>query len=58
MVEVMSTEKEMFTSLISKYVDLQRIKNAADPMKEVEYQLRITKAQLEGFGVVTETLDI
>ena len=58
MVKVMSSERELFNDLINRYADLQRIKNAPDPMKEVEYQLKIIKAQLEGFGVVTEDLEI
>lgn len=58
MVEYMPGEKEMITTLIDKYSDLQRIKNADNLEKEVEYQLKVTKAKLESFGVVTENLDI
>ena len=58
MEEYMASDKELLMNLIERYTDLQRIKNAQDPMKEVEYQLKSVKAQLEGFGVVTENLDI
>ena len=58
MEEYMASDKELLMNLIERYTDLQRIKNAQDPMKEVEDQLKSVKAQLEGFGVVTENLDI
>ncbi len=52
------TEKEQIAILIDQYTNLQRIKAAADREKEVEYQLRTTKAKLEAMGIVTEDLDI
>ena len=58
MEEYMASDKELLMNLIERYTDLQRIKNAQDPMKEVESQLKLVKAKLEGFGVVTENLDI
>lgn len=54
----MPTEKEMINNLIDKYTDLQRIRKADDWEKEVDYQLTITKAKLESFGIITENLDI
>lgn len=51
-------EKEMIEKLIDKYTDLQRIKNAACPEKEVDYQLAITKAKLESCGIVTSDLEM
>lgn len=51
------TEKEQATLLMDKYVDLQRIKTAADRDSEIEYQIRTTKAKLEALGIVTEDLD-
>ncbi len=56
--EYMPSEKEMINSLIDKYADLQRIKKSADLAKEVDYQIRVTKAKLESFGIVTEDLEI
>ncbi len=38
--------------LLNQYTNLQRIKSAEDMAKEVEYQIRITKAKLEVMGVV------
>ncbi len=51
-------EKEMLEKLIDKYADLQRIKNAKCPEKEVDYQLAITKAKLKSFGIVTSDLEM
>ena len=58
MMEYMPTEKEMISNLIDKYTDLQRIKNATDLEKEVDYQLKVTKAKLESFGIITSYLDM
>lgn len=52
------TDKEQMTTLIDIYTDLQRIKSAPDRDKEIEYQIKATKAKLEAFGIVTEDLDI
>lgn len=50
------TEKEQATILMDKFIDLQRIKTALDREKEIEYQLKTTKAKLEALGVVTTEL--
>ncbi len=52
------TEKEQATLLMDKFIDLQRVKAADDWAKEVDYQLKTTKAKLEALGVVTENLEI
>lgn len=52
------TEKEQIAILIDQYTDLQRIKAAENKEKEVEYQIKITKAKLEAMGIVTEDLNI
>lgn len=52
------TEKEQIAILIDQYTDLQRIKAAENKEKEVEYQIRATKAKLEAMGIVTEDLNI
>lgn len=54
----MPTEKEMINHLIDCYTSLQRIKTAADSKKELDYQIRILKAKLESFGIITSDLDI
>jgi hypothetical protein len=52
-------EKEMINNLIDKYTDLQRIKKEETGQnKELEYQLTITKAKLESFGIITQDLEI
>lgn len=54
----MSSEKEMLDKLIDKYADLQRIKKAQNPEEEIDFQLRILKAKLESFGIITEELEM
>lgn len=51
-------EKEMVRELIDEFTNLQRIKNADNPEREVEYQLKIVKAKLESCGIVTSDLEI
>lgn len=52
------TEKEQIAILIDQYTDLQRIKVAENKEKEIEYQIKTTKAKLEAMGIVTEDLNI
>lgn len=54
----MSSDKEMINHLIDSYTSLQRIKKAVDTEKELDYQLKILKAKLESFGIVTTDLDL
>ena len=58
MEKYMASEMELLEKTIDQFIALQRIKNAQDPMKEVEYQLAIVKAKLESFGVVVENLNL
>lgn len=52
-------EKEMINNLIDKYTDLQRIKKAETATNpELDYQMKITKAKLESFGVITQDLEL
>ena len=54
----MPSDKEMLNYLIDSYTSLQRIKNSDDAEKEIDYQLKILKAKLESFGIVTTDLDL
>lgn len=54
----MPSDKEMINNLIDSYTNLQRIKKADDTEKEIDYQLKILKAKLELFGIVTIDLDL
>lgn len=54
----MPSDKEMLNNLIDVYSNLQRIKNADNVEKELNYQLTIVKIKLESFGIVTSELDI
>ena len=52
------TDKEQAISVISRYMDLLRIKAAQDKDTEIENQICETKAQLEALGIVVENLVI
>ena len=54
----MPSDKEMINNLIDNYTSLQRIKKSDDTEKEIDYQLKILKAKLESFGIVTTDLDL
>lgn len=54
----MPGDKEMINNLIDSYTSLQRIKKANDTEKEIDYQLKVLKAKLESFGIVTTDLDL
>jgi len=54
----MPSDQEMINNLIDTYSNLQRIKNADNVEKELDYQLTLVKAKLESFGIVTSELDI
>ena len=56
--DYMPSDKEMINNLIDNYTSLQRIKKSDDAQKELEYQLKILKAKLESFGIVTTDLDL
>ena len=58
MEELGMTEKEQATILMDKFIDLQRIKAAENKEKEIEYQIKTTKAKLEALGIVTTDLNI
>ena len=51
-------EKEMINNLIDNYTSLQRIKKAEHSEKEIDYQIRILKAKLESFGIITSELEM
>ncbi|MCI8926030.1 MAG: hypothetical protein HFI45_19010 [Lachnospiraceae bacterium] len=54
----MPSDKEMINNLIDNYTSLQRIKKSDDTEKELDYQIKILKAKLESFGIVTTDLDL
>ena len=58
MSDFLPSEKEMINTLIDSYTSLQRIKNADDSEKEINYQLKILKAKLESFGIITSNLEL
>ncbi len=53
------TREEMINVLIEQYANLQRIKKAEKgENEELNYQIKVTKARLEAFGIVTENLEM
>ena len=52
------TDKEQATNIISKYMDLLRIKGAKDRDAEIDNQLCEARAQLQALGVVVDDLVI
>ncbi len=53
------TREEMINVLIEQYANLQRIKKAEKgENEELNYQIKVTKARLEAFGIVVENLGI
>lgn len=54
----MPSDRELINNLIDSYTSLQRIKKAGDTEKELDYQIKILKAKLESFGIITSDLDL
>ena len=52
-----ATEALMKDNLINEFANLQRIKNAVDKDKEIEYQEKVLIVQLKNFGFSKETID-
>ncbi|MCI8646274.1 MAG: hypothetical protein HFE76_05595 [Firmicutes bacterium] len=51
-------EKELIEIKIKEFADLQRIKSAENKEKEIEYQEKILKAQLQSLGIPTGDLEL
>ena len=51
-------DKEMVISTISRYMDVLRIKQAANRDDEIENQLCELRAQLQAMGIVVDELII
>lgn len=57
MEENVINKDELIDIRIKEYSDLQRIKNSTDKDAEIEYQVKILKAQLQSLGIHTEDLE-
>lgn len=51
------TERELKDQTIREYINVQRIKNASDKEKELEYQEKVLKMRLKSLGISTENLE-
>ena len=52
------TKEEMITVEIDKFANLMRIKKyQKEENPELEYQIRISRSKLQGYGIVTEDLE-
>ena len=49
---------KLFEIKIKEFADLQRIKSAENKEKEIEYQEKILKAQLQSLGIPTGDLEL
>ncbi len=60
MVQKDMTEKELITTMIDKYTDLQRIKkaNGDHENSELDYQLKVIKNKLSALGIPTEEYEM
>lgn len=60
MVQEDMTEKELITTMIDKYTDLQRIKkaNGNHENSELDYQLKVIKNKLSALGIPTEEYEM
>ena len=59
--EVMEmTDKELITTTIDRYTDLQRIKreNGNQENKELDYQIKVITAKLSSLGVNVEDITL
>ncbi len=53
------TREEMINVLIEQYANLQRIKKAEKgENEELNYQIKVIRARLEAFGILTENLEM
>ena len=52
------TKEELVAQEITRYMNLQRVKHADDKDKELDNQIRESRAKLESFGVTVENLRI
>ncbi len=53
-----SGNNELITNEINNFANLQRLKNAPDIQAELEYQIKLSKAKLESYGIPTTSLEI
>ncbi|MCD8090167.1 MAG: hypothetical protein LUD81_06015 [Clostridiales bacterium] len=53
----MPSNGEMINNLIDSYENLQKIKTAKNTEREIEHQLKLIRAKLQAFGIVTDDLD-
>ncbi len=51
-------ELELKEQAIKEFVNLQRLKNAADKDKEIAYQEKVLKTRLQTLGIPTEDLEM
>lgn len=51
-------EKELKDQVIKEFVNLQRLKSAADRDAEIAYQEKVLRARMQSLGISTEDLEI
>lgn len=51
-------EQELKDQVIKEFVNIQRLKNAANKEAEIEYQEKVLKIRMQALGIPTEDLEI
>ena len=51
-------EKELRDQVIKEFVNLQRVKNAADRDAEIAYQEKVLRARMQSLEITTEDLEM
>ena len=49
-------DRELIREMVDHYTNLQRIKNADDPQKEISNQMKALEVKLQAFGIATEDI--
>lgn len=52
------SNQELIKELVDQYTNLQRIKNAEDPQKEISNQMKVLEVKLQAFGIVTQDIQL
>ena len=51
-------EKELRDQVIKEFVNLQRVKNAADRDAEIAYQEKVLRVRMQSLEITTEDLEM
>lgn len=52
------SDRELIREMVDQYTNLQRIKKADDPQKEISNQMKALEVKLQAFGIVTQDIQL